>query len=264
MATQTSAAELLAHAVEAAQSAGELLMARFRGQIGTVASKSSPTDLVSDVDRASEALIVEMLRARRPADSILGEEGGAREGSSGVRWIIDPLDGTINYLYGIPVFAVSIAAEVGNQVVAGAVVDPTRDEVFIATRGGGASCNGKPLEVSKTRHLSLALVGTGFSYDSAERRGQGHVLQHVIGLVRDIRRAGSAALDLCSVAAGRLDAYFESGVHEWDRAAGALIAAEAGAWVGGLSGPPTDDMTIAGPEDLALELRAVLSRSKKA
>jgi myo-inositol-1(or 4)-monophosphatase len=193
-----------------------------------VETKSSPTDMVTEVDRASESLIVERILAARPDDGILGEEGAARDGTSGVRWVIDPLDGTTNYLYGFPAYAVSIAAEFDGEVVAGVVYDAAHDDVYWATRGSGAFCHALPVRVSTTPTLATALTGTGFGYAALRRRRQALLLQSVITEIRDIRRAGSAALDLCSVACGRLDAYFEWGLQPWDMAAGCLIVEEAG------------------------------------
>ena len=220
--------ELLEIAREAALEAGALLRTRAGAVRELVETKSSPTDMVTEVDRASEALIVERILAARPPDGILGEEGAAREGSSGVRWVIDPLDGTTNYLYGLPAYAVSIAAEQDGGVIAGAVYDVPHDELYAAQLGGGATCNGKPIAVSSADRLPVALVGTGFGYSPLRRAKQAALLKAIIADVRDIRRAGSAALDLCSVARGRLDAYFEWGLQPWDMAAGRLIVEEAG------------------------------------
>lgn len=246
-------------AVTAARAAGRLLLDGLETGATGVEAKSSPTDPVSDLDRASEALIVATIRSRRPRDAVLGEEGGASDGDSGVRWVVDPLDGTVNFLYGFPAFAVSVAAEVAGAVVAGAVHDPLRNETFSAVRGGGARLDGRPLAVGGPGELARALVGTGFSYDAATRGRQGDLVAGLLPLVRDIRRAGSAALDLCWVAARRLDAYYESGTHHWDRAAGLLVATEAGAWVGDLDGgPPSDAMTVAAAPAVAAELVARL------
>jgi len=226
---------LLALAHQLAEEAGQLLLDGL-----TVAeilgSKSSPTDMVTSMDRASERHVVDGIRAARPDDAIVGEEGTADEGTSGVRWIIDPLDGTTNYLYGLPVFAVSIAIEVDGEVVAGVVADPSHRETFAAMKGGGATCNGKPIRVRDVDTLAHALVGTGFSYDPARRARQGAVVAQLLPQARDVRRSGAAAVDLCWVACGRLDAFYEKGLQPWDLAAGGLIAAEAGATVGDLRG----------------------------
>ncbi len=214
------------------------------------ATKSSPTDVVTELDRTSEALISRRLLAERPGDAILGEEGG-ETGAGRVRWIVDPLDGTVNYLYGLPDWAVSIAAEVDGTVVAGVVAVPAHGEVFTAVRGGGAwlrAGGGAParLRCNTGVPLAQALVATGFGYQAARRAVQGAVVAAILPLVRDIRRGGSAAVDLCSVAAGRVDAYYERGVNYWDYAAGGLIATEAGAQLGGLAGrPASDSMAIA-------------------
>jgi myo-inositol-1(or 4)-monophosphatase len=194
--------------------------------------------MVSELDRASEHLIVSTLLAERPDDGVVGEEGTARAGSSGLRWVIDPLDGTTNYLYDHPGWAVSIAAEDADGVVAGVVADAVHAEVFTATRGGGARRNGEPIACSPRDDLATALVGTGFGYDAERRRAQGRVVAGLLPHVRDIRRMGAASVDLCSVACGRLDAYFERGLEWWDLAAGALVATEAGAMVSSLDGGP--------------------------
>ena len=214
-------------AVAVAEEAGALLLVHLHGE-RTVVSKTSPTDAVTEMDRASEALIVQRLLAARPDDGLLGEEGTSRAGASGVRWVIDPLDGTVNYLYRRAAFAVSVAAEIDGCPVAGAVVDPQRGETFHAWLGGGAWLNGTPIHTSDVASLDRALVGTGFDYMAEHRRRQGTMLAEVVHVVRDIRRAGSAALDMCAVACGRLDAYYERGPHWWDAAAGSLIVREAG------------------------------------
>jgi myo-inositol-1(or 4)-monophosphatase len=254
--------ELRDLAVLVASAAGDLLSRRLTGSPIAVRAKEYPGDLVSDIDVASEQLIVRMLAEYRPEDAVLGEEGTARPGTSGVRWVLDPLDGTGNYLHGNPAFAVSVAAEVGDVVVAGAVRDPSRRETFSATRDGGAFRDSLRLTISGHCELASALVATGFTADPAVRSAQAQVLAGLLGQVRDIRCGGSAALDLCWLAAGRVDAYYEGETRYWDRAAGALIAEEAGAWVGGLDGGPADDrMVIAGPPALAATLRKVLSGS---
>ncbi len=214
-----------------------------------VSTKSSGTDMVSEMDRAAEALIVKGILAARPDDAILGEETGAREGTSGVRWVIDPLDGTTNYLYRQPAWAVSVAAEVDGQVVAGAVCSPALGDTFTAAIGAGAWCNGQPIAASGATDLASALVGTGFGYAASRRALQAAVLPHLLPLVRDIRRYGVASLDLCWVACGRLDGYFEAGGQPWDVAAGLLIAAEAGAVASGLDGGPVapESVMVAAP-----------------
>jgi fructose-1,6-bisphosphatase/inositol monophosphatase family enzyme len=260
-------ASLLVLAEQVARAAGGLLRDRLsdvadgRLLASGASSKSSPTDLVTDVDRSSEALIVDSLLRARPDDGIQAEEGSTKEGSSGVKWVIDPLDGTINYLYGIPAFAVSIAALVGDRGVVGVVHNPVSGEIFSASLGDGARLDGGQLRLKPTgRPLSEALVGTGFSYSAEARAAQARMLETILPSVRDIRRAGAAALDLCSVACGRLDAYYEAGLKPWDLAAGKVIALEAGATVSlveGLAhGVPTVVAAAPGLEEPLLELLA--------
>ncbi len=225
-------AGLVELAAEIAREAGAVLLARIHDLRTDVATKSSLTDMVSEVDRDSEALIVRRVVAARPADGILGEEGATREATSGLRWVIDPLDGTTNYLYRRTDVCVSIGVEDGDGGVAGVVFDPARDELFAAERGGPATLNGDAIAVSSPQSLATALVGTGFGYDPAVRARQGEVVARLLPRVRDIRRAGSAALDLCAVACGRLEAYYESGLNPWDMSAGLLIVEAAGGRVG--------------------------------
>jgi myo-inositol-1(or 4)-monophosphatase len=247
--------ELLAIAVDAALAAGQLLAARDGrdGSVAVAATKSSPTDVVTEMDRRAEELIRSRILAVRPGDAILGEEGG-QTGEAPVRWVIDPLDGTVNYLYGLHDWAVSIAAEVRGVIVAGVVNVPRRGEMFTATLGGGAwlESGGKrvALRCGPGVPLAQALVATGFGYQAARRKVQGEVVAALLPRVRDIRRAGVASIDLCSVAAGRVDAYYERGLNYWDHAAGGLVAAQAGAVVGGLGrAAASTSMTIAaGPE----------------
>jgi myo-inositol-1(or 4)-monophosphatase len=210
-------------ATEAARTAGELLMARF-GRERVLATKSSPTDLVSEADLAAERAIRAILAARAPDDAVMGEEGDDTPGTSGRRWIVDPLDGTVNYLYGLPMWCVSVACE----GVVGVVFDPTRDELFAATADGPATLNGVPLDGAHAGTLGQALVATGFGYDPDRRALQAQVVARVLPRARDIRRGGSAALDLAWCAAGRLDAYYERGINPWDVVAGELICARAG------------------------------------
>ncbi len=232
------AEELVTLATAVAREAGALLLDGLDQVRTDVGTKSTGTDMVSEMDRAAETLIVEMLLEARPDDGIVGEEGTNRGGTSDVRWVVDPLDGTTNYLYGLTGFGVSIAAEVDGGAVAGVVLDVVRDELFAATRGGGATRDGVPIAVSPATHLGSALVATGFSYASERRARQAAVLVDVLPQVRDIRRFGAAAVDLCSVACGRFDAYYEAGLAPWDLAAGGLIAAEAGAVLTDLEGGP--------------------------
>jgi len=204
-----------------------------RDRIGT---KSSSTDMVTEVDHASEEFIARRIREARPGDGILGEEGSSSEGTTGVRWVIDPLDGTTNFLYGFPAYAVSIAVEVEGEAVAGVVHDVARGETFAAAKGRGATLNGESIRVSEKTELGTALIGTGFGYSPERRRNQAALVASVLPAIRDIRRAGSAALDLCYVACGRLDGYFEQGIQHWDHAAGVLIVREAGGDTGWVIG----------------------------
>ncbi|MDP1805906.1 MAG: inositol monophosphatase family protein [Acidimicrobiales bacterium] len=252
-------ARLRALAERVAREAGALLADgadRVRAEVST---KSTGTDLVTEMDRASEALIVAEVLRERPHDGILGEEGADEPGTSGVRWVIDPLDGTTNYVYGFPGYNVSIAAEIDGQASVGVVFDVVRDELFSAQRGKGATRDGEPIRVSGTSDLGQALVGTGFSYEPDRRRRQAAVLVEVLPQVRDIRRQGAAALDLCSVACGRLDAYYERGLAPWDLAAGGLIAREAGAVVTDLAGDPDPTgAVVASAPGIAAGLLALL------
>jgi myo-inositol-1(or 4)-monophosphatase len=242
--SQPAPEDLLALARQLAQAAASVLRAR-PDDLG-VSTKSSPTDVVTVMDRAAERVILDGLAAARPTDAVVTEESAARAGTTAVRWLVDPLDGTVNYLYGLPYFAVSIAAQVDGELTAGIVLDVDRGVEYTATRGGGAHRDGVPIACSPLTDLSQALVATGFSYEASRRVVQARSMTMILPAVRDIRRFGSAALDLCAVACGRVDAYFEAGMHEWDWAAGALIAREAGARVDGLSGRgPGNHTTIA-------------------
>jgi myo-inositol-1(or 4)-monophosphatase len=250
---------LLELAEAVAREAGALLRDGLARDRATVDTKSTRTDMVTEMDRAAEALIVQRLLAARPDDGILGEEGTDRPGTSGVRWVVDPLDGTTNYLYALPGFAVSIAAEVQGAVVAGVVYDVVHDELFAATRGGGATRDGAPIAVSGASDLALALVATGFAYDASRRARQAEALVPVLPRIRDVRRFGAAAVDLCSVACGRVDAYYERGLAAWDLAAGELIASEAGAVVTDFhGGPAVAGAVVAATPAIADELRALL------
>jgi myo-inositol-1(or 4)-monophosphatase len=260
--------ELLDLAAAVAVEAAQLLAGRRpAGPLGrpeVAGTKSSPTDVVTEMDRASEALIRRRLLAARPGDAVLGEEGG-QTGGGQVRWVVDPLDGTVNYLYGLADWAVSIAAELEGTVVAGVVAVPSRAEVFCATLGGGAwlRAGERPplaLRCNSGVPLAQALVATGFGYEAKRRVVQGEVVAAVVPRVRDIRRGGSCAVDLCSVAAGRVDAFYERGVNYWDYAAGGLVATEAGARLGGLAGRPASPaMTIAADPGLYGELHDLLA-----
>lgn len=250
---------LAALAEEVAREAGALLLEGQLRSRSMVSTKTSTTDMVSEMDHASEALIVKRLLAARPDDGILGEEGAERSGTSGVRWVVDPLDGTTNYLYGHPAWAVSIAAEVDGTAVAGSVVDPSHGEAFTAAAGAGAFLNGQPIRPSDADDLASALIATGFAYDSARRARQAAVLTHVLPRVRDIRRYGAASLDLCWVACGRQDGYYEVGLQPWDVAAGAVIAAQSGAMVCAVDGgPPSGPSIMTAAPGLAVALVALL------
>lgn len=258
-------AELLALAVEVAHEAGALLRGGRDSMATEVSTKSSPTDVVTELDRASERLITERLLAARPDDGVLGEEGSSTPGTSGVRWVVDPVDGTVNFLYRLPSWAVSIACEDGDGAVAGVVYDVPRDVTWTAVRGGGAFRDGVPVACSTVASLAGTLLATGFSYEAARRRRQAAVVADLLPRVRDIRRLGSAALDLCSVAAGHVDAYFEQGLHAWDLAAGGLVACEAGCRVEGLYGAAAGrPLVIAAPPGLFDLLHAQLARHEDA
>jgi len=209
---------------------------RRSGQVDVEVTKSTATDLVTEVDRWSESRIVEGLLAVRPQDSVVGEEGTGVEGSSGIRWVVDPIDGTTNFVYRHPGFSVSIAAEADGQLIAGVVIDPLGGDEFCAALGHGTTRNGVEVRVSKAEDPSLALLATGFSYEPDDRQLQAKVLVYLLPRIRDIRRMGGAALDLASVACGRVDAYYERGINHWDRAAGTLLVTEAGGRVTDLEG----------------------------
>jgi myo-inositol-1(or 4)-monophosphatase len=237
----------LALAERAARAAGEVLMSYFGRAAEGLDVKSSPTDPVSDADREAEAAIQTIIAAERPDDGVIGEEGANTSAASGRTWIIDPLDGTVNFLYGVPLFAVSIAAAVDGEVVAGAVIDVLRDELFSAHLGGGARLDGEPIEVS-----ACALLATGVSYEADQRARQGELLTRLLPRVRDIRRAGAAALDLAYVACGRVDAFYERGLKRWDEAAGRLLVERAGGVVTDLVGEPAGVLAAATPQLAAL------------
>jgi myo-inositol-1(or 4)-monophosphatase len=224
-----------------------------------VSTKTSPSDLVTQVDRATEAWLVEQLGRLRPDDATLGEEGGSRSGRTGVRWLIDPIDGTVNFVLGLPQYAVSVAAEVDGTIVAGAVANPATGECFRAHLGGGAWLGTSRLSGPRAVPLERAVLGTGFSYQAEVRARQAAVLATMLDRVGDIRRLGAASLDLCFVAAGWMDGYFEAALNPWDWAAGALVAIEAGCEVTGIDGgPPAPGLTIAARPGMAAELRAML------
>ena len=259
-----SASDLLSIARNVALAAGTSA-ARLRAEgVQIAASKSSAEDVVTRADRATEEQIRGLLADARPDDGFLGEEGGGSPGTSGLTWVVDPIDGTVNYLYDRPHWAVSIAVVEGDPdprtwtALAGAVINPPVGDLFTAARGEGAFLGDRRLRVNAPE-LPLALVATGFAYDAATRRRQALVVAELITRVRDIRRSGVAALDLCDVAAGRVDAYYERGLKPWDHAAGALIASEAGARVRGRdSAPASDDFLLAAAPPLADQLEKIL------
>lgn len=243
--------ELLAVATEVVRAAAALATRLRADGIGEVSTKSTPTDVVTAADKAVEQQVVTALRRVRPGDAVLGEETGVSNGSAQaatVRWILDPIDGTVNYLYGLPQYAVSLAAEVHGQVVAGVVHNPATGSEWTATRGGGAWRDGRRLGGSSVGDLGQALVATGFGYDPARRAHQSRVLAGLLPKIRDIRRFGAAAIDLCLAAEGAVDAYYEKGLAPWDSAAGGLVAVEAGLLVTGLRGaPPGPHFVLAAP-----------------
>ncbi|HVE67684.1 MAG TPA: inositol monophosphatase family protein [Solirubrobacteraceae bacterium] len=221
--------ELLDVAGEAARAAAAVLLERFGAEGVDVRAKSTPTDLVSAADLEAERALRAALAARRPGDAVLGEEGGdLGGGEGGLRWVVDPLDGTVNFLFGIPHWCVSVACEDSDGALVGVVHDPLREETFAAARGGPATLNGVPVRASARDELTTAMVATGFGYDAELRAAQARVAARVLPRVRDLRRFGSAALDLAWTACGRYDAYFERGLNPWDRAAGALLCRRAG------------------------------------
>jgi myo-inositol-1(or 4)-monophosphatase len=236
---------LLDLARRAARGAGELLLDQFSGRASGVESKSTPTDLVSDADLAADEFLQAFIGRERPDDGFITEESEGRHSESGLTWVLDPLDATVNYLFRIPWWCVSVAVEDSDGGLASAVYHPTLDEMFTAARGGGAFLNDEPIHVSNRAEFSRALIGTGFAYDATVRAGQAEIVARLLPRARDIRRFGSAALDLCSVACGRLDGYYETGTAHWDTAGGSLIVREAGgAW--------RDLRTLADPDGLVV------------
>ena len=248
---------LLDLAMRGARAAGAELMARY-GHIQGLDTKTSVTDPVSDADRAAERILVELITGERPQDGLLGEEGAARESTSGLRWVIDPLDGTVNYLYELDNFSVSVAVEDAEGALVGVVHNPTNGRTYRAIRGLGAAVDGRALRVNNPVPMERALIATGFGYDAERRRAQGGLIAALLPKVRDIRRIGSAALDLCAVAAGAVDGYFEEGVKAWDVAAGGLIAREAGASYAVVTPTGADSGALAAGPALFEQLRSVL------
>lgn len=252
---------LLRLASELGEQARRVHAAGARGEL-RIETKSSSTDLVSQVDREAERFIVEGLRRARPDDAILAEEGSARDGTSGIRWVIDPLDGTTNFVYGYAAYGVSLAVEVDGVAQVGVVLDSANGLSYQAIAGHGSWCGQRRLSVRESTDLSRALVVTGFSYDAEERRDAGIALGSILGRVRDIRRSGSAALDLCHLAAGQVDGYYEAGLSPWDHEAGALIAREAGADVRYLAtAAGADQVIVAAHPLLAPSLVALLAEA---
>jgi myo-inositol-1(or 4)-monophosphatase len=246
-----SSAALREVAEAIAREAGHQLREAFAGPLVNVTAKSSPTDLVSEADHAAERLIRERLASARPGDGFLGEEGGDEVGTTGLRWVVDPLDGTINFLFRIPQWAVSIACEDASGTLAGVIYDPMRDELWSAERGGAALLDGRPISASTRTDLATSLIATGFGYDAEIRRYQAEVVARLLPSVRDIRRLGSAALDLAWTAAGRYDAYFERGLNHWDLAAGELLCTRAGLAVRELEArPPAGTGVLVAPDAL--------------
>ncbi len=248
-------ADLFDLATDLAVRAGRAIVELRDEAVASATTKSSPTDPVTEADRAAEAIVLDGIVAARPDDAILGEEGADRAGSSGLAWHIDPIDGTTNYVYGLPAYGVSVGVGDDRGMLCGAVYNPVSDELFAATAGAGATLNGDPIDVGPPVDLARALVATGFGYQADRRRDQAAVLAGLLPDIRDIRRLGSAALDLCAVACGRVDAYYELGLNVWDFAAGWLIAAEAGALCTDLAGgPPTPGFLVAAKPDLHPQL----------
>ena len=253
--------ELQHLAQEVATGAAQVLRQYSPARLKEVSTKSSPTDLVSEADRASEAYIVSELRSARPSDSFVGEEGTSYGGTSRVSWVADPLDGTTNFFFDVPAYSVSLAARYDGRPVVGVVVDVSRQETWTGAVGRGAWCNGSPCHVASGRSvLATALVATGFSYSPERRAEQAAVLPYLLPAVRDIRRFGSAALDLCWVAGGRFDAFYESGLNSWDSAAGSVLCEEAG---GELSVLPGNILLATTPE-LTGPLAKLLSEAQNA
>ena len=261
----TDPTDLLELALELGREAGSLALQRRREGVTVAATKSSAVDIVTAVDEEVEALLRGRLAAERPGDGFVGEESDAALSATGINWIVDPIDGTVNFLYGIPQWGVSIAAVRGLdpatwEVLAGVVVAPALDETYAASRGGGARMNGRMLATASPVSLAESLLATGFGYDAAIREEQAASIGALIGAVRDIRRIGAASIDLCGVAAGRIDAYAERGLQAWDFAAGALIAAEAGAVVRAVDVRDGRRLVTAAAPGIAGALAAALDR----
>jgi myo-inositol-1(or 4)-monophosphatase len=258
--------ELLDIAKHVAQVSGEMVLERRQGHVSVADTKSTLNDVVTQVDRDSEALIRDMLHSARPQDGFLGEEGGSGESTSGITWVVDPIDGTVNFLYGIPHYAVSIAAVEGPaepdqwNVLAGVVFNPVSGELFSAAQGLGSWLGEKPIQVAPAVPVENALLLTGFAYAERYRRAQGELMKEILPRVRDIRRLGTASLDLAYVAAGRANVYFERTLSPWDHAAGELIVREAGGIVTGFGNTaPGREAIFAGKEQMVAELKSLVS-----
>lgn len=272
MTESVTASALVDIAGSLARSVGQMIHEKRAAGVDVAATKSSLTDVVTEADREAERLLTEGLRSLRPEDAILGEEGASVAGTSGVTWVLDPIDGTVNYLYNLPAYAVSVAATVtdgapgtmsdGRRAIAGAVYVPTTGELFTAWHGGGAYLDGARLSGPAETELLSTLLATGFGYTVERRTEQVEVFRQVLPRVRDIRRMGSAAVDLCMLAAGRLDAYYERGLQPWDYAAAALIARESGAVVRGLGeNAPGEELLIAGTPAITSELAGIIAEA---
>ncbi|MFL6135168.1 MAG: inositol monophosphatase family protein [Nocardioidaceae bacterium] len=254
--------DLLALAVEVAGEAAGLVRRRRREGVEVSGTKSSPVDIVTEVDKAAEKLIFDRLMSARPGDGFLGEEGASSESTTGVEWVVDPIDGTVNFVYGLPLYAVSIAAAMDGESVAGVVVNVETGEQFTATRGGGAFLADERLLLQPAdKPLSQRLVATGFNYIERVKLAQTSAVSRMLHEVRDIRRLGSAALDLCAVAAGRVDAYVEEGLNPWDMAAGGLVATEAGAVLEKHAGVGGLDCFLCAPSDGFADFANLVRRS---
>jgi myo-inositol-1(or 4)-monophosphatase len=244
-------------AEQAARAAGEILLGYYGREPEGLASKTSLTDPVSDADREAERVIRELLTSERPADGLVGEEGSRSPSANDRTWIVDPLDGTVNFLYGLRTWGVSIALQDHDGLAVGVVHNPIDDECFTAQRGEGAAMNGTAIHVTECAQLGQAMVGTGFSYESSRRAEQARLLVELLPRVRDIRRPGAAALDLAYVAAGRLDAFYERGLKPWDQAAGILLVREAGGVLAEMDGEPRG-VVAAATGDLLEELLPIV------
>ncbi|MCW2857447.1 MAG: suhB 2 [Marmoricola sp.] len=251
--------ELLALACSVGREAGDLVRAKRAAGVMIAQTKSSATDIVTEADQASEVLIRERILAARPDDGMLGEEGSDDAGTSGVRWIVDPIDGTVNYAHNLPNYAVSIGVEVDGEIVVGYVLNVAQEREFTAVLGRGATCNGVPVSVAQAVPMDRALIGTGFSYEPELRISQARSFTALIGRIADMRRFGSCALDLCAVADGSLDGYVEEGIGgAWDHAGGGLVVREAGGRTEVLTGAHGRILVIASPAATFEEFRKLV------